>query len=534
MKDAFWMLLILIGFSIEAMYGQQMKPGIRPGELLIELMPGSTLGEVLNSNNRRAAWSTQVISARRQIHLLQLNGDIDLLDMRRQLERNPHIAHVQFNHSLLRRGGITTPNDPLFKDQWYLDRIGATTIWDQTTGGLTPCGDSIVIAVFDFGIDPDHEDMQGQIWLNSGEIPNNSFDDDQNGFVDDYLGLNLDTGDDQHAIDPEYHGTRVASVIGAASNNEQGLAGLNWNIKMMIVSSEEKDEATALQAFEYIRDQRNRYNESNGTEGAYVVAVNNSWGREGFFEEDFPILCGMFNDLGEVGILSVGSTENDQVNTDVFGDIPSDCSSEFLVVVTNTNELDELSVGGFGKENVDLGAPGESIRVVDKNNGYAFDSGTSFAAPLVAGSIGLLYSLPQTTFCDNARLSPPDASRDLKRYILEGVTPIDDLIDRTVSGGRLNLSRAADMATNVVERESPLLLVFPNPTSDQFYLQFLPNQGNVQVLIFDALGRRLFEAFEQTDVNRLLLVDARHWPSGHYFVQASNANQVYTSKLLKI
>ncbi len=514
-------------------FSQLTHENVRNGELIIQLSPSAQLSSVNNFYRRKSGSTTKLLSKHLQVYKLTFPPSIDIAAVKEQLEADERIIQVQYNHSLIRRGGTTTPNDPFFKDQWYLERIGAPEIWDRTTGGVTPCGDTIVIAVFDFGLDVDHEDMQGQIWKNKAEVANNSFDDDNNGYVDDYLGLNLDTGNDQHAIDPNYHGTEVASVIGAQSNNELGITSLNWQVQMMIISSVDKTEALAIEAFDYILDQRIKYNQSAGAEGAYVVAVNNSWGREGFFEEDFPILCGMFDELGKAGIISVGSTENDQVNTDVFGDIPSDCSSDFLIVVTNTDENDELAIGGFGKQNVDLGAPGESIRVVARDNSYGFDSGTSFAAPLVTGAVGLLYALPEATFCDNAQLSLEDALRDLKRFILDGVTPVNDLADRTVSGGRLDLSKSAELVTSDRDPSISPIKVFPNPTRGLFELDIDAAHGALRFEIYDALGRYVRPAqFLAQGIK--VTIDGSSWPSGAYFVQINDRHQTSVVKVVKI
>lgn len=429
----------------------------------------------------------QYLSQRSDIWKISYASSDAATNAKSWLESSPDIMHVSYNHPLYPRGSVS-PNDELFDQQWGLSKIGIEKLWDKTTGGTTPCGDTIVVAVFDQGFDKNHEDLQNVLWANRSEIPNNGFDDDQNGYKDDYYGLNMDTGDDKHQPAVDYHGTAVASVIAANTDNHIGIAGVNWHIKLLVISSVEKDQALVIEAFEYIRDLRERYNNSNGTEGAFVVAVNNSWGHEGLFEEDFPILCGMFNDLGEVGIVSIGATENDQVNTDVFGDIPSDCSSDYLIVVTNTDQNDELAVGGFGRENVDLGAPGEQIRVLGQDNSYHTDSGTSFATPLVTGAIGLLYSLNEVTFCDNARLSPSETALDLKRFILEGVTPIPTLEGRSVSGGRLNLGKSTQLATSTNVPSFTKLNLYPNPTRTHVVLDVVDFDQNASLIIHNMLG----------------------------------------------
>ncbi|MDH3247231.1 MAG: S8 family peptidase, partial [Saprospiraceae bacterium] len=304
----------------------------------------------------------------------------------------------------------------------------------------------------------------------------------------------------------------------------------NWQVKLLMISSEEKTEATVMEAFDYVISLRKKYNETNGAEGAFIVAINNSWGIEGFFEEDFPMLCDMFNALGEVGILGVGATENDQVNTDVFGDIPSDCSSDHLIVVTNTNQDDELAVAGFGRENVDLGAPGEQIYGADDNEGYRTYGGTSYAAPHVSGAIGLLYALSEVPFCDIARVSPTEAAGLVKRFIMEGVTPLPTL-DRTVTGGRLNLGKTYDIVTSVTGPDPGDLRIYPNPTNAQSVLEFKGPGFFQRIVVKDILGRVMWSA------NNLkgdqLTIKAEDWKPGAYVVELLTSNGVASKILIK-
>ncbi len=507
----------------------------QPGELIIRLRPGTSINAVINTHQRSARSTTKILSRRTNVHLLRYPHGSNLKEVMDELARHPDVDDVQYNRKMVKRGRLATPNDPFFSAQWNLERIGLPDLWNETTGGTTPCGDTIVIAVNDFGIDLDHEDLQGLFWKNPQEIPNNGFDDDGNGYKDDHLGLNIETGDDKHIIDEEdYHGTSVASIIASNTDNGLGMAGINWHLKLLIISSEDTDEAAAIEAFEYAYALRKKYNDTDGAEGAYIVALNNSWGYEGGFEEDFQILCGMFNDLGEVGILTVGATENDQVNTDVFGDFPSDCSSDFLLVVTNSDEEDRLSVAGFGAENVDLSAPGEGIYVADRNNGYRPIGGTSYATPHVSGAIGLLYSLEAATFCDDARLSPTEAILQLKRYILEGTTPLPTLQDKTVSGGRLNLMSTAQMVTGIKDLEPGYFELYPNPTTDFIFVDTRNYGSQITLSVFDSMGKRLIKLQPKNGASRLLMVHTASWPMGTYIVQLQDAEQLGLRKVLKL
>ena len=119
-------------------------------------------------------------------------------NMLEYIKQDYDVLEAQLNHKISFRS--TTPNDPLFGNQWqYINDgingltpdadIDADEAWDITTGGVTALGDTIVVCVIDDGIDDNHADFGDNMWVNKFEIPNNNIDDDNNGFVDDYLGL---------------------------------------------------------------------------------------------------------------------------------------------------------------------------------------------------------------------------------------------------------------------------------------------------------------------------------------------------------
>ncbi len=144
-------------------------------------------------------------------------------DEERWLDQMVHdnlLEHWQHDRPVVKRN---TPNDPLFPSQWDLIRIGMPEAWNRATGGTTMTGDTIVVAVLDAGFDVNHEDLRDNLWANRKEIPGDGIDNDQNGYVDDYLGLNIQTGDDQH--DPDTHGTAVAGIIGGREKMARASAG---------------------------------------------------------------------------------------------------------------------------------------------------------------------------------------------------------------------------------------------------------------------------------------------------------------------
>ena len=273
--------------------------------------------------------------------------------------------------------------------------LGMSQAWDITTGGRTSGNDTIVVCVIDNGLDTAHTDIKPNLWINKGEIPNNSVDDDNNGYVDDYHGWNSVRGNSQIS-EANYHGTPVSGIIGARGNNGVGVSGLNWNVKLMHVVGGfgAVSEDRILQAYLYPYRQRKRYNETQGKEGAFVVATKASWGLARVKPEEYPIWCAFYDSLGQVGILNVAATESSQnIDVDVVGDMPTACGSPYLISVNSIDHSGQKAPGGFGQKSIDLGAFGENVYSTIPGNNYGFERGTSFAAPQVTGAIALLYAV---------------------------------------------------------------------------------------------------------------------------------------------
>jgi len=334
-------------------------------------------------------------------HLTFADRSTDLDRALKILYSYQEVTLAQKNHLVSDREVI--PSDALFESQWHLKNTGvdggevdadidATDAWETTTGGLTTHGDTIVVCVIESGgVDINHEDLVDNIWKNHAEIPGDGIDNDGNGYVDDYLGWNVQSEDD--AIGFGSHGTRVAGMIGAKGNNAIGISGVNWDVKMMIIKGQvASNEATVIEAYSYPLKMRKLYNESFGTEGAFVVVTNASWGIDNGDPADSPLWCAMYDTLGAYGILSVGATTNNNLNVDETGDLPTNCTSEYFIGVTMSNNEDQRSGSGYGTTSVDLAAPGRSVRLSVPGDLYTSTSGTSFATPCVTGAIALTYS----------------------------------------------------------------------------------------------------------------------------------------------
>lgn len=368
-------------------------------------------------------------------------------ELTRVLNLDNNVLHAQKNRILTLRS--TIPNDELFSNQWQYYNVADQSkdfqidkAWDITTGGSTPDGKTIVIAVIDNGFDYDHKDIQNNIWINKDEIPNNNKDDDNNGYIDDYYGWNAaeSKGD---IGNPASHGTSVMGIIGAQGNNSIGVAGVNWNVKIMLIKGG-GSEADAIAAYAYPLKMRKLYNETNGQKGAYVVATNSSWGIDKSFAEDSPLWCNFYDTMGEEGILSVAATSNQGVNVESVGDLPGTCTSDYLVVATNLKRDDQLkSNAAFGAKSIDIAAYGAETYSIQMNDQYGIFGGTSAAAPHVTGAVGLIYAADckLNSIADNG-----DKVRYVKDIILDTAVPLESLKKKTTSEGKLDIGRAVTVA----------------------------------------------------------------------------------------
>lgn len=407
------------------------------------------------------------------------------------IRKDKAIEVAQLNHRVDLRS--TLPNDPQINMQWQYLNVGqsggspgldmdADLAWDIATGGLTPNGDTIVVCVIDDGLNEDHPDFGNNIWINHAEIPDNGVDDDGNGFIDDYFGWNTALDDDS-IFDRANHGTPVAGIIGAKGNNGMGVSGVNWDVKLMIVKGGTGIESEVLEAYSYPLAFRKKYNETNGQEGAFVVATNSSWGASFLFPEDAPLWCAIYDSLGVHGILNAGAAPNLDISVDVSGDLPTTCPSDYLIGVTNiTGEGKLYEEAGYGARHVDLGAFGEGVWTVRAPDTYGTFGGTSAATPHVAAAIALLYSAPCASFVNLYQSDPKAAALLVREFILGGTTYNPELQGITATWGHLNLHNSLQMLLNAcAECFPPTSIGVANIGADAATLSWSINSGIRQV-----------------------------------------------------
>jgi hypothetical protein len=362
--------------------------------------------------------------------------DSDLPDLITRFERLAGVDYAEPDY--VDSEESVAPDDLRFTDQWNFDNTG------QDPPGGSPdadidgpeawsiaTGDGAVIAIVDSGLDFVHEDLAGREWVNSGEIPGNAIDDDDNGHVDDVHGWDF-VNDDADPTDDRGHGTRVSSVAAAATNNALGMAGACWDCRIMslkvIDSGGSSSTAWFADAVVYATDAGARvinYSAGNSTPSATRL--------------------GAINYAYDAGVVLVGGAGNAGIATNMSGVVYPKARAEFIAS-GGTDSLDrrarpyECSGSGsgsrYGKE-VDVVTPASLILGATMGGGYGYVCGNSFGGPQLAGLIGLIHQLD------------PSAGREEVRHLIrsgaedEVGRPTEDIpgFDIYHGWGRTNMHR---------------------------------------------------------------------------------------------
>lgn len=500
MKEIIFTIIVSIFLTTVSLgQGEQYVPN----QFLVQLKANTSIKQLmsrLNDYSRTTEWaSPQRLIPNMNIWLLEHNQASLQKELLHFLQEVSSVQVAQYNHKVQLRSPspmATTPNDPLFNNQWQYINTGANggtagvdldaeLAWDITTGGLTANNDTIVVAILDDGISPTQTDFGNNLWINRAEIPNNNIDDDGNGYQDDYKGWNSLTNTD--LISGGAHGTSVAGIIGAKGDNNNGITGVNWNVKMMVIKNDfNTSEANVLIAYGYALTQRRIYNQSNGQKGAYVVATNASWGLDNGQPANAPLWCAFYDTLGSYGILNIAATANSNVDVEVAGDLPTACPSDYLVAVTNVNKLGQKAfAAAYGSTSIDLGAFGAGVYTTKAPSGFGTFGGTSAACPHVAGAVALMYSGACSNFMAYSLVHPDSAALKMKEYLLNGVVPISDLNGRSVSEGYLNLNNSLNLCLNDCPNNTCFSVYLVNSsavidTQAQINFTFTPTVNQVQ------------------------------------------------------
>lgn len=544
-------LLLLCALTLGLITSAQQGPTPNPGDVLVQLYPGASIDVLIEDINKQhpilALRADAVLSAELRMFRLRFNPVIPVDQSIRWVVSHPTVVAAQGNRPISFRA---IPNDLLYTSQWQYNNtanqaadLDAELAWDITTGGLTIKGDTIVVAVIDDGIDTTHTDFGDNLWVNRAEIPGDGIDNDTNGFVDDYYGWNFyaNNGDIQDGFFGGWHGTPVAGIVGAQGNDSIGVTGVNWNVKIMVIVGGGA-EADALAAYGYVLNQRRRYNQSEGTDGAYVVSTNASWGIDFGQPSSAPLWCNFYDSLGMEGVLNCGATINAHEDVDSVGDLPTACPSDYLISVTNMNQNDlKVFQAGYGDSTIDIGAYGEGTYTTALNNGHGGFGGTSGATPHVSGTLGLMYSMACDELIELARSNPDSASYWFRELLFRSAVPNTSLTGQVSTDGKLNMLTALQEVDYFCDSLRTIGLnelgrpgqwqVYPNPATTELSIVPLGTQKTTRYRLINALGQialdgRLEEG-ERT-------VDVRAIDTGWYVLELQAATGVMERRKIVI
>ena len=420
-----------------------------PGQLIIQLAENVTIDDVINQLPDQYRFNVdRELSKTMRAWLIEFDTDeVEQMTALSLVNRLQDVSIVQNNHLVEIRSNV--PNDPNYNNQWHHRNDVSASIqsedaWGFTTGGKNAFGDDIVVCILE-QVDFSHNDLNANHWVNTGEIPGNGIDDDGNGYVDDINGWNVGNNSGNLPTNQSGHGTSVAGMIGAVGNNNIGVAGANWDVKMMnVVGYNINSEASVVAAYEYPLVQRKIYNETNGEKGAFVVSTNASWGIDGANPDNYPIWCAFYDSLGNEGILNCGATTNQNLDVDVAGDMPTACASKFMVGVGRSSSSESFA-GGYGATTVNFVAPGINVYTTANNNSYTTTTGTSFSSPLTAGVVALLYSIPCPFFMNIVMNNPKEGAEIVFDALMNGTDVRPAYEGRFITNGRLNAANSINI-----------------------------------------------------------------------------------------
>ncbi len=487
---SFWLVgsLVLVAplggcYTSEQVFG----PGeVEPGEYVIGLDPATNEADLIRLAERRGL----VLLDYRPEERLAVLADPSQTTTRETLDHLQRSEHTSYAEPQFIYRAYSPPND--YGDYlWGLHNTGlaggvagadvsAFEAWERATG------DGVVVAIMDTGVDSSHPDLFDNMWRNVGEVAGNGIDDDDNGYVDDVHGYDF-VDLDGEADDAWGHGTHVAGIAAAVGDDGYGVPGLAYRAQIMALKFLDVDgggyASQGAAAIRYAVDQ-----------GADVI--NMSFGGPGY---SYAMRDAIEYALDH-GVMVSAAAGNESSDNTSMPSYPANYELENVLSVAATDRRDRLSNFTNYGDSVHVAAPGSDIVSTWPGEDWKYLSGTSMAAPFVAGAIALL-----------RELAPQHPISDLRSALLETVQELPDNPEMVASGGRLDTAAAlawavehlgvedeAAMPPAPVDEEAPVDWTWvPNVIeSSHPYTNFLDKEWSVEAPANARELRLLFGAIE--------------------------------------
>jgi len=357
-------------------------------ELIVERLPGrSSLGAMSLIENKfdlNAMVESKIVD---RLEVIQLDQPITRAEANVLMQQLVDSGKVQSAEINEKRYIATTPNDPLYADQWYLNDfstaykgIGIEPAWLRTTGSA-----DIVIAVIDTG-GTNHPDMAGR-FVGGYDFFSNDTDSTDDG--DASNGVSCPTSSSS------WHGTKVAGVIGTNVNNSLGIAGINQLSFIQHIRILGQCGGTTSDEIRAIRWAAGLPVDGVPLNSTPARVLNLSLGGEGPCSPSEQDAINAAVAAGAIVVVAAGNGGNDQIgdDLDVVENSPANCDN--VITVTATTESGQRALFSNYGSKVTIAAPGVAIRTTTIN-GYTYSNGTSFSTPILSGIISLMLSVNPT------------------------------------------------------------------------------------------------------------------------------------------
>ena len=428
-----------------------------------------------NASERARTRSELGMTLRESIHTRAMqdngSGPLEWIDLPRgftaeqaisKLSRRSGVAYAEKNWVL---DPQATSNDTYFTNGSLWGMYGpssspannyGTRAAEAWAAGQTGSA-SVFVGLIDEGYQYTHADLAANAGTNPGEIAGDGIDNDKNGYIDDVNGWDFDANNNTiYDGTSDDHGTHTAGTIGAQGGNNQGVAGINWNTKLLsakFIGSTGGTNANAIKAIDYLTALKNK--------GVNIVATNNSWGGGGYSQAMYDAI----DRARQADILFIAAAGNG--GADSIGD--NNDNTPFYPASYSNSSGGRASFSNYGATTVDIGAPGQAIWSTIPDNSYANYSGTSMAAPHITGAAALLKSI-----------YPNATGLQIKQAILESAASTPSLAGITVSGGRLDIPSAIQRLSAILGSNASLPQIAIQ-TIDSLSSETGPDPGAVQV-----------------------------------------------------